>query len=75
MNVNMRCKFRLESLETAEDGTSKAVWVPVTVGSPDNENFFKFTPYGRIEIGTINKTVTESLTVGCEYYVDFTRAM
>lgn len=75
MNVNMRCKFRLESLEKAEDGTSKAVWVPVTTGSLDNQNFFKFTPYGRIEIGTINEAVTESLDVGCEYYVDFTRAM
>lgn len=69
----MRAKFELtQKTETLEGGEVK--FQPVVDGSPENESFFKWTPYGEISIGTINKTVLEQMTVGKQYYVDFTEA-
>ena len=69
----MRAKFELiEKIETLNGGRVK--FQPVTGGSPENDSFFKWTPYGTIEIGTINKDVFSKLTVGQNYYVDFTEA-
>jgi len=43
-------------------------------GSPENESFFKFTPWGSIEIGTINMAALAQFERGAEFYVDFIRA-
>ena len=63
-----RAKFKCTSVTVTEIG-STILLEPVTQGSPENENFFKWTPFGKIEIGTINPSVT--FNPGKEYYVDF----
>ncbi len=44
---------------------------PVTNGSKENEQFFKWTPGGEISLGTVNENAAAALEVGKEYYVDF----
>ena len=70
----MRCKVRLEAVTKTING-NEVVLRPVTSGSQENQSFFKYTPYGEIKLGTINNEVVEKMTVGKEYYVDFTEAM
>lgn len=45
-------------------------------GDPNHENtkFFKWSPSGEIRLGTVNRSVWEYMTLGAEYYVDFTLA-
>lgn len=69
----MRAKFKLmEKTETTYGG--KVRLEPVTGGSKENEEFFKWTPYGSIDVGTINDNVLKNMIVGKEYFVDFTLA-
>jgi len=70
----MRAKFKLTEKTEMEGNSGKVKFQPVTGGSPENETFFKWTPYGQIEIGTINEEVLKQLEVGAEYFVDFTKA-
>jgi len=42
---------------------------PVTEGSPENEQFFAYTPSGQLQLSSINEGLFE---VGEEYYLDFT---
>ncbi len=72
--MTVRAKFKVESVESngADGGTVKLT--PVMSGSPENESFFKFTPWGSIEIGTINMAALAQFERGAEFYVDFIRA-
>lgn len=45
---------------------------PVTGGSPENEKFFKWTPWGEITIGTISPEAIKQFVPGKQFYVDFT---
>lgn len=47
---------------------------PVMSGSKENEEFYKYSPSGSIELGTINEAAATSFEIGKEYYVDFTPA-
>lgn len=68
---NTRAKFECQEVTNTVDG-KKVKLIPVVGGSEENENFFKWTPYGAIELGTINPNV--EFTPGKKYYVDFTEA-
>lgn len=46
----------------------------VTYGSEENKEFFRYTPFGRIELGTVNPEAFNQFEIGREYYVDFTPA-
>ena len=67
----MRAKFKVQSITPQGDGVS-VKFAPVTSGSAENERFFKFTPWGSIEIGTVNPAAVAGLSEGQEVYVDFT---
>jgi hypothetical protein len=69
----VRAKFKCVELTQTENG-EKIKLIPVSSGSKENENFFKWTPYGSIEIGTINTEAAKEFNVGKQYYVDFTLA-
>lgn len=69
----VRAKFTCTNKEEV-DGGFKISLSPVTCGSAENEDFFKWTPYGSCSIGTINGSAAEEFEVGKEYYVDFTPA-
>lgn len=69
----MRAKFKLtEKTETLNGGHVN--FEPVTSNSKENEEFFKWTPWGTIKIGTINEKALATMEVGKDYYVDFTKA-
>lgn len=46
----------------------------VTSGSEENGAFFKWTPYGKLSMGTVNENAVKQFEVGKEYYLDFTPA-
>ena len=71
--MTVRAKFRVESVTQTRDGHAIDL-KPVTNGSPENEQFFKWTPWGDIKIGTINAAAAEQFKPGAEFYVDFTPA-
>jgi hypothetical protein len=67
----VRAKFKV-------DETAKTVWnekvilSPVMSGSVENEEFFKTTPSGKIEMSIKNPEAMKQFEVGKEFYVDFT---
>lgn len=71
--MTVRSKFRCSRKEQTEGGYT-VEFEPVTNGSPENEEFFKWTPWGKLEIGTVNAKAGQAFDVGKEYYVDLTPA-
>ena len=71
--ATVRAKFRCNEVTATESG-KKVVLLPVTTGSKENQNFFRWTPFGRIEMGIMNDTAAAEFEPGKEYYVDFTKA-
>lgn len=67
----MRAKFKVLSVTELESG-SEVKLTPVTCGSAENENFFKYTPYGEISLGLLSKDAAKEYSPGAEVYVDFT---
>ena len=43
-------------------------------GSAENKEFWKWTPNGQLNLGTINPSAAEYFEVGKEYYLDLTKA-
>lgn len=68
-----RAKFKLTARNENQAGYSLS-FEPVTSGSPENDQFFKWTPWGKVEIGTINPEAAMGFRVGSAYYLDFTPA-
>lgn len=71
--TKVRAKFALRRKEETENGYTLE-FEPVTSGSPENDEFFKWTPWGKLEIGTINAAAAEPFKAGEEYYLDITPA-
>lgn len=69
--MDVVAKFVCESIK---DNAVKlrAVYDP----NPDSENgaFFKYTPWGEINMGIINDAALEEFEVGAEYLVNFKKA-
>jgi hypothetical protein len=53
---------------------SEVTLEPVVSGSKENEQFWKYTPAGRIHLHIDNENALEKFEEGKEYYVDFTPA-
>lgn len=70
-------KFKFSGIRTWMDWQNKKVgsleFIPVTDNSEENKKFFDATPYGKIEVGTVNQAVIDSLNLGEEYYVIITK--
>lgn len=71
-HMSVRAKFKVTEKAITEAG-DRITLQPVVGGSPENESFFKWTPYGKIEMGTINPEAAKQFEVGKEYYIDFTK--
>lgn len=71
--MSVRAKFKVIEKAITENG-EKIKLTPVISGSPENESFFKWTPFGQIEIGTVNPEAAKQFEVGKQYYIDFTKA-
>lgn len=76
----VRAKFRVtQTVQNAAHGkhekpTHTIRLSPVTSGSPENEEFYKWTPGGSIELSVVNDETAQQFELGQEYYVDFTPA-
>lgn len=47
---------------------------PVSGNSEENKAFFRWTPTGNIDLGTVNADVVKQFHIGDEFYIDFTPA-
>jgi hypothetical protein len=56
----------------AEDGQIELS--PVTSGSKENEQFYKYTPGGAVSLSTVNEAAAAYFEPGKEYYVRFEAA-
>ena len=73
MDKTIRAKFRCDE-KTQRIGGYNVFMTPVAHGSPENESFFKWAPYGKLEIGVVSDEVVNQFEVGKEYYIDITKA-
>ena len=75
--MSVRAKFRLNSCETQLSSTSPGKneelrtlkLSAVYDGSPENKQFFKWTPNGQITIGVLNPEAWKQFELGKNYYV------
>lgn len=73
--MSVRAKFKCTHKAPQDDeGAAEIRFEPVIDGSAENADFFKWTPWGDIRIGTVNPRAAEQFVEGKEYYVDFTPA-
>ena len=63
----VRCKMKCSQTGHKDDGTHSVEMYPVTGGSEENEQFFKWTPGGKLELCVLNRQYFEA---GKEYYID-----
>lgn len=70
----VRCKFRCTDKQENSDGSACITMTPVCCGSPENELFFHYTPWGKFEMGTINAEAAKQFEIGKEYYIDISPA-
>lgn len=73
----VRAKFRVQSYETSLSQNEELRTVKlgaVVDGSPENKQFFKWTPNGQISLGMLNEAAWKQFPLGREMYVDFSDA-
>ena len=77
----MRCKVYCNLNQPVPSGKGAAgsegfylSFSPVYTGSPENAEFFKYTPAGTVVFNVLNKAAADKFEVGNEYYLDFTPA-
>ena len=71
--MNTRCKMRCTRVDQSENMGFSYTFEPVYSDDPNSENaqFFKYTPYGKLELGCTNG---HGFEVGKEYYIDISKA-
>jgi hypothetical protein len=76
----VRAKFRVDAIERTKQGSEELHTVRMSPvygnNDPEHENtkFWRATPSGTLQMGTINKAAAEQFDLGGEYYIDFTKA-
>lgn len=72
--MSVRCKMKCEAVITTWSGHEflyEIKLLPVTHGSIENAEFFRYTPYGQLSFGSVSAHEFEP---GKEYYIDLTEA-
>ncbi|WP_395008670.1 hypothetical protein [Undibacterium sp.] len=72
--MGVRAKFKVTSITETSGGTKAVKLYPVTSGSEENKEFYKFTPSGEINLGVLNEAAAKQFAVDQEFFVDFTPA-
>ena len=67
--MSVRCKFECQSVNK---DSGQVILFAVHSGSPENEDFFKWTPSAEVRLQTVNERALEAFKPGQQYYVDFT---
>jgi hypothetical protein len=47
---------------------------PVMANSPENKEFWRWSPSGSIKLGCTNQAASDQFEIGAEYYIDFVKA-
>ncbi len=68
-------KFVCVDKTVNEDGTGNVSFLAVTMGSPENEQFFSMTPSGSLSMGILNPDALAAFEKGKEYFLTFTLAV
>ncbi len=71
----VRAKFKCDSITKYAMAGGDVKLSPVTNGSKENEEFFKYTPTGEFVLRTVNESAFLQFTPGEEYYIDFTKVI
>lgn len=69
VRAKFKCEKKIENLSGYQVELK-----PVTTGSKENQEFYRFTPYGELVVGTINSEAAKQFEVGQEYYIDISKA-
>jgi len=72
--MTVRAKFKVVSITETEGGLKTANLSAVSSGSPENAEFFKWTPSASISLSTMNPAAAAQFTPGKQFYVDFIEA-
>jgi len=72
--MSTRLKVVFNFKQPSERNGTILQFTPVTMGSSENEAFFKFTPGGQISFYCANPVVADEFEMGKQYYVDITPA-
>lgn len=74
--MKVRAKFRVHNVKDMGASGSVVELHPVYSSDPNSENakFYNATPWGSVQLGTVNPAVAEQFKPGTEFYVDFTPA-
>ncbi len=73
--MSVRTKMNCQMTEVTPDGEGGSVTLyPVTSGSPENDQFYKWTPGGSLKLSMINKRAFDQFVIGRSYYVDISPA-
>ncbi len=75
-----KAKFYVSSLKQVKMGQNSQIGtlielLPVMSGSKENEEFYQYTPSGKVELGIVNEESAKEFEIGKEYYVEFTKVV
>lgn len=71
--MKVRAKFFVFSVTRVTGGAVNVVLSPVTSGSEENKDFWKYTPSGKLEMSmTAGIPAADAFEPGQEFYLDFT---
>jgi hypothetical protein len=79
--MNVRAKFYVNSVTQSKWGPDQDTMYTVKLspvmgssGPDENKTFWKYTPCGSVELGTINAGAGAGFEIGKSYYLDFSPA-
>ncbi|MFZ6819838.1 hypothetical protein [Undibacterium sp. Ji22W] len=72
--MGVRAKFKVTSITEVSGGAKEIKLYPVTSGSDENKEFFKYTPSGEIRLSVLNEAASKQFAVDQEFFIDFTPA-
>jgi hypothetical protein len=72
--MGVRAKFKCVGVEDNADNGKNIRMEAVVDGSPENKEFFRWTPSGSLMLGCVNPAANEQFVAGQEYFIDITPA-
>lgn len=74
VRLKMLCEKNEIINEGKQDEYANITLTAVTDGSPENNEFYRWTPAGHLEMFCVNKEASKKIKVGEHYCIDITSA-
>lgn len=71
--MNVLAKFRVTEKSQGMNTGFSVKLEPVTTGSEENKEFYKYTPHGEFKLNTVSENVFNSLELEKEYYITISK--